>query len=37
MEEGKEPMRSFSDLMQLLDKKKQKPKGDEETPQAPSA
>ena len=24
-EEGKEPMRSFSDLMQLFDKKKQKP------------
>ena len=24
-EEGKEPMRSFSDLMQLFDKKKKKP------------
>ena len=26
MEEGKEPLRSFSDLLQLFDKKKQKPK-----------
>jgi uncharacterized protein len=32
-EEGKEPMRSFSDLMQLYDKKKQKP--DEEDTTAP--
>jgi hypothetical protein len=36
MEEGKEPVRSFSELMQLLDKKKQKPKGDEPPPPAPS-
>ncbi len=28
-EEGKEPMRSFSDLVQLFDKKKEKPKSDE--------
>jgi len=33
MEEGREPMRSFADLAQLFDKKKQKPKGDE--PAAP--
>jgi protein Tex len=32
MEEGREPMRSFSDLMQLFDKKKQKPEGDEPAP-----
>jgi hypothetical protein len=29
MEEGREPMRSFSDLLQLMDKKKEKPKPDE--------
>jgi len=32
MEEGKEPMRSFSDLMQLYDKKKEKPQADEQPP-----
>jgi uncharacterized protein len=32
MEEGREPMRSFGDLMQLFDKKRQKPKGDEPPP-----
>jgi uncharacterized protein len=31
MEDGKEPMRSFSDLMQLFDKKKQKPEEGEAT------
>jgi uncharacterized protein len=31
-EEGKEPMRSFSDLMQLFDKKKQKPESGGGTP-----
>jgi hypothetical protein len=36
MEEGKEPLRSFSDLAQLLDKKKQKPKPDE-PPAAPES
>lgn len=34
MEQGKEPMRSFSDLMQLMDKKKQKPKPEEPPPPA---
>jgi hypothetical protein len=34
MEEGREPLRSFSDLMQLFDKKRQKPKPDEPTPPA---
>jgi uncharacterized protein len=33
-EEGREPMRSFSDLVQLFDKKKDKPKSDE-PPTAP--
>jgi uncharacterized protein len=32
MEEGREPMRSFGDLQQLFEKKKEKPKGGEETP-----
>jgi uncharacterized protein len=32
MEEGREPMRSFSDLAQLFDKKKQKPKEGEPPP-----
>jgi hypothetical protein len=32
MEDGKEPLRSFSDLQQLFDKKKQKPKGEEPPP-----
>jgi hypothetical protein len=32
MEEGKEPLRSFSDLMQLYDKKKEKPQSDEQSP-----
>jgi uncharacterized protein len=32
MEEGREPLRSFSDLAQLLDKKKQKPPKPEEPP-----
>jgi uncharacterized protein len=34
MEEGREPMRSFADLQQLFDKKKEKPKpkGDEQPP-----
>lgn len=32
MEEGKEPLRSFSDLMQLYDKKKDKPNPDEAPP-----
>jgi uncharacterized protein len=38
-EEGKEPMRSFSDLMQLFDKKKQKPDEDEgpAPPESPPA
>jgi hypothetical protein len=35
-EEGKEPMRSFSDLVQLFDKKKDKPHPDE-PPAAPPA
>jgi uncharacterized protein len=35
MEEGKEPLRSFSDLLQLYDKKKDKPKGTDEPPPAP--
>jgi len=34
MEEGREPMRSFSDLMQLFDKKKQKPAEDDSAPPA---
>ena len=34
MEDGKEPMRSFGDLQQLFDKKKQKPKGEEPLPPA---
>jgi uncharacterized protein len=37
MEDGKEPLRSFSDLQQLFDKKKQKPKGEEPPPPATSA
>jgi protein Tex len=36
MEEGKEPLRSFSDLLQLYDKKKDKPKGTDEPPAAPT-
>jgi uncharacterized protein len=32
MEEGKEPLRSFSDLMQLYDKKKEKPQAEEQPP-----
>jgi uncharacterized protein len=32
MEEGKEPLRSFSDLQQLFDKKKQQPKEGEQPP-----
>jgi len=32
MEEGKEPLRSFSDLQQLFDKKKEKPKEGEQPP-----
>jgi uncharacterized protein len=38
-EEGKEPMRSFSDLMQLFDKKKQKPDeaGGSPPPESPPA
>jgi uncharacterized protein len=34
MEEGREPLRSFSDLMQLMDKKKQTPKPEEPPPPA---
>jgi len=37
MEEGKEPLRSFSDLLQLYDKKKEKPKPDEQPPPPPEA
>jgi protein Tex len=37
MEEGKEPLRSFSDLMQLFDKKKQKPASDGLPPPADGA
>jgi uncharacterized protein len=33
-EEGREPMRSFSDLQQLFEKKKEKPKDDETPPAA---
>ena len=36
-EEGKEPMRSFSDLLQLLDKKKKPPPAGETTGEAPPA
>jgi hypothetical protein len=36
MEEGREPMRSFSDLQQLFNKKKQKPDGEQPPPPAPS-
>jgi protein Tex len=37
MEDGKEPLRSFSDLQQLFDKKKQKPSGQDPTPPATGA
>lgn len=36
MEEGKEAMRSFGQLMQLFEKKKQKPDGEEEAPPSES-
>ncbi|MCI0360794.1 MAG: helix-hairpin-helix domain-containing protein, partial [Planctomycetaceae bacterium] len=36
-EEGKEPMRSFSDLMQLFDKKKKKPEDGEGASESPPA
>lgn len=34
-EEGREPMRSFSDLIQLMDKKKEKPKSEKSAPDEP--
>jgi hypothetical protein len=34
-EEGRSPLRSFSDLAQLFDKKKQKPEENEPPPAAP--
>ena len=36
MEEGNEPMRSFSDLQQLFDKKKEKPKPEEPPSRQPA-